>query len=39
MVRIFQEKDKAKLFARMESRKIIASSEIADAARQIYRTI
>jgi histidinol dehydrogenase len=39
MVRIFQEKDKAKLFARMESRKIIASSEIADAARQIVSQV
>jgi histidinol dehydrogenase len=39
MVRIFHEKDKAKLFARLESRKIIASSEIADAARQIVSQV
>ena len=39
MVRIFHEKDKAKLFALLESRKIIASSDIADAARQIVSQV
>ena len=39
MVRIFHERDKAKLFARLESRKIIASSEIADTARQIVSQV
>lgn len=39
MVRIFHERDKAKLFARLESRKILASGEIADAARQIVNQV
>ncbi len=39
MVRIFQEKDKAKLFARLESRKIIESSEIAGPVRQIVSQV
>jgi histidinol dehydrogenase len=39
MVRIFHEKDKAKVFARLESRKILASSEIAGAVRQIISQV
>ncbi len=39
MVRIFQEKDKAKLFARLESRKILVSSEIAGSVRQIVSQV
>ena len=39
MVRIFHERDKAKLFALLESRKIIASSEIAESARQIVSEV
>jgi len=39
MVRIFYEKDKAKLFALLESRKILASSEIAGPVRQIVSQV
>ena len=39
MVRIFQEKDKAKLFARMESRKILESGEVSGAVRQIIAQV
>ncbi len=39
MIPIFQEKDKSKLFARLESRKIVASSEITDTVRQIITQV
>jgi histidinol dehydrogenase len=39
MVRIFHEKDKARLFARLESRKILASSEIASLVRPIVSQV
>ncbi len=39
MVRIFHEKDKAKLFARLESRKKLVSTEIADSVRQILAQV
>jgi histidinol dehydrogenase len=39
MVRIYQEKDKDKLFARLESRKILATGEIAESARQIVSQV
>jgi histidinol dehydrogenase len=39
MVRIYHEKDKAKLFARLESRKIVDSSEIAGPVRQIVSQV
>jgi histidinol dehydrogenase len=39
MVRIFHEKDKARLFARLESRKILESSEIAGPVRQIVSQV
>jgi len=39
MVRIFQEKDKKKLFACLESRKILESSEIAGPVRQIVTQV
>ena len=39
MVRIFHEKDKAGLFALLESRKILASSEIAGTVRQIVSQV
>jgi len=39
MVRIFHEKDKARLFAILESRKILASSEIAGTVRQIVSQV
>jgi histidinol dehydrogenase len=39
MVRIFQEKDKKKLFACLESRKILDSSEIAGPVRQIVTQV
>jgi len=39
MIRIFKEKDKAKLFARLESRKASVSDEIADSVRQIVTEV
>jgi len=39
MVRIFHEKDKARLFARLESRKSLVSDEIAAAVRQIVSQV
>ncbi len=39
MIRIYQEKDKAKLLARMESRKLTESSEIAGPVRQIIAQV
>ena len=39
MVRIFHEKDKAKLFAQLESRKISAASDIADSAKRIISRV
>jgi histidinol dehydrogenase len=39
MIPIFHEKDKARLFARLESRKIVASSEIAGTVRQIISQV
>lgn len=39
MVRIFHEKDKAKLFARLESRKKLVSTEITDSVRQILAQV
>jgi histidinol dehydrogenase len=39
MVRIFQEKDKAKLFARLESRKRLVSHEIAGSVHQIVSQV
>jgi histidinol dehydrogenase len=39
MVRIYQEKDKTKLFARLESRKLTESSEIAGPVRQIVSQV
>jgi histidinol dehydrogenase len=39
MIRIFQEKDKNKLFTRLESRKISESSEIAGPVRQILSRV
>jgi histidinol dehydrogenase len=39
MVRIFQEKDKAKLFARLESRKKLVSHDIVDSVRQIVSQV
>src|SRR5512138_2018292 len=39
MIRIFQEKDKKKLFACLESRKILESSEIAAPVRQIVSQV
>jgi histidinol dehydrogenase len=39
MVRIFHEKDKARLFARLESRKVLASGEIASSVRQIISQV
>jgi histidinol dehydrogenase len=39
MVRIFHEKDRGKLFARLESRKKLVSSEIAGAVRQIVSQV
>jgi histidinol dehydrogenase len=39
MIRIFKEKDKAKLFARLESRKASVSDEIADSVRQIVAQV
>ena len=39
MVRIYQAKDKAKLYARLESRKILATSEISASVRQIISQV
>jgi histidinol dehydrogenase len=39
MIRLFHEKDKAKLFELLESRKIIVSSEIAGSVRQIISDV
>jgi histidinol dehydrogenase len=39
MIRIFQEKDKAKLFARLESRKKVVSHDIAESVRQIVSQV
>lgn len=39
MIRIFQEKDKAKFFARLESRKILGSSEISESVREIVSQV
>ncbi len=39
MIRIFHEKDKAKLFERLESRKILVSGEIASSVRQIISQV
>jgi histidinol dehydrogenase len=39
MIRIFHEKDKAKLFARLENRKIRISNEIAMSVRQIVSQV
>jgi histidinol dehydrogenase len=39
MVSIFHEKDKARLFAQLESRKILGTGEIADTARQIVSEV
>lgn len=39
MIPIFREKDKAKLFTRLESRKIVASGEIAGSVRQIISQV
>lgn len=39
MVRIFHEKDKAKLFARLDSRKRLVSDEIAGSVRQIVSQV
>jgi histidinol dehydrogenase len=39
MIRIFREKDKAKLFARLEKRKILVSNEIAESVRQIISQV
>jgi histidinol dehydrogenase len=39
MIRIFHEKDKAKLFARLEARKTLVSTEIAGSVRQIIAQV
>ncbi len=39
MIRIFQEKDKAKLFARLESRKKLVSQDIVESVRQIVAQV
>jgi len=39
MIRIFQERDKAKLFARLESRKNLISNEIVGSVRQIVSQV
>lgn len=39
MIRIFQEKDKAKLFARLESRKKLVSQDIVESVRQIVTQV
>jgi histidinol dehydrogenase len=39
MIQIFQEKDKAKLFSRLESRKFLVSSEIAGTVRDIISQV
>lgn len=39
MVRIFQEKEKAKFFARLESRKKLVSQDIAESVRQIVSQV
>jgi histidinol dehydrogenase len=39
MIRIFRERDKSKLFARLESRRIVESSEIAEPVRQIVAQV
>lgn len=39
MIRIFKEKDKARLFARLESRKAAVSDEIADSVREIVAEV
>jgi histidinol dehydrogenase len=39
MIRIFQEKDKAKLFARLESRKKLVSQDIVESVRQIVSQV
>jgi histidinol dehydrogenase len=39
MIKIFHEKDKARLFERLESRKILVSREITDSVRQIISQV
>jgi histidinol dehydrogenase len=39
MIRIFREKDKSKLFARLDKRKITASNELTDSVRQIIADV
>jgi histidinol dehydrogenase len=39
MIRIFQERDKAKLFARLESRKKLVSQSIVESVRQIVSQV
>src|SRR5437763_1734406 len=39
MIRIFQEKDRARLFERIENRKLLVSSEIVGSVRQIISQV